>query len=243
MRTLIYSHLYQRPGAAPERIASLREMLGLWYDHLRGPGNYAGDVLLFTNVAGVERQGLKTLALANVPTDVRHAHMHRVLSYNDVPVGDYDVAMQMDLDILAVGDVNPLFPDDERLWAARSQLRTLDWVHAWTLLPRWQRAAYRLSGWRMREIGASACVVASATSAWERNFGAWARLIRAHGDNEPPYQADQSFLNLLVLKRTVPVVCWPAEAIRHRDWDDAAGARLLHFPGRRKEHIPRYRLV
>lgn len=243
MKTLIYSHLYQRPGAPPERISALREMLGLWFDHLRGPGQYASDVLVFTNVPGVERQGLKILPLENVPTDVRRAHMHRVLSYNEVPVRDYDVVMQMDLDILAVDDVNPLFPSDERLWAARSQLRTLEWVHAWTLLPRWRRAAYRLSGWRMRELGASACVVASATSAWERNFGAWARLIRAHGDGEPPYQADQSFLNLLVLKRTVPIVCWPPELIRHRDWDNAAGARLLHFPGRGKEHIPRYRRV
>jgi hypothetical protein len=240
MKTLIFSHLYQRPGAPPDRIAALVEMMSRWFDHLRGPGQFKGDVLLFTNIAGVKRPGLKLQPLEDVPADPRRAHMHRVLCYDRVPVRDYDVAMQMDLDILARDDVNRLFPSDERLWAARSQLRTLEWVHAWTLLPRWRRGLYRYSGWRMREMGASACVVASATSAWEKNFGAWARLIRAHGDREPPYQADQSFLNLLVLKRTVPIVCWPKELIRHRDWDTAQGAVLFHFPGRLKEQIPNY---
>jgi hypothetical protein len=242
MRTLIYSHLYQRPDAQPEQIAQLREMFALWFDHLRGPGQYAGDVLLFTNVDGMARPGLRLLPFNNVPTDVRRAHMHRVLCYDQVPIADYDVAMQMDLDILAVADVNPMFPRDGRLWAARSQLRTLEWVHAWTLLPRWRRAAYKLSGWRMREVGVSACVVASATSAWEKNFGTWARLIRDHGDRTPPHQADQSFLNLVRLKHAVPIESWQPEVIRHRDWGEP-GARLLHFPGRRKAHMQEYRRV
>lgn len=243
MKTLIYSHLYQRPGAAPERVDELRAMLKVWYEHLRGPGAFQGDVIVFSNVPGVDRPGLTVLPYTNVPADPRRAHLHRVLCYNEVPARMYDVAMQMDLDILAVGEVASLFPTDERLWAARSQWRTLQWEHAWTLLPRWRRALYRLSGWRMQEIGVSASVVASATSAWQKNFGAWARLIRQHGDREPPIQADQSFLNLLVLKRLVPVVRWPEELIQHGNWDVARGARLLHFPGRRKHEMPQYRLV
>ena len=243
MKTLIYSHLYQRSDAPPEKTAAYREMLTLWYEHLRGPGRYTGDVLLFTNVPELGRPGLLVRPLGDVPADPRRAFLHRVLTYGDVPAGEYDVAMQMDLDVLAIDEVEPLFPRDERLWAAPSNLRTLDWRHTWPLLARWRRAFHRLSGWRMREPGVSACVVASATSSWERNFGAWARLIRAHGDRPIPRQSDQSFLNLLYLKGSVPMACWPPEVIRHREWDHAAGARLLHFPGKRKQQMARYRLV
>jgi hypothetical protein len=243
MKTLIYSHLYERPGSSGAHAASLREMLDLWFNHLRGPGLYAGDILLFTNLQGLERPGLMLRPLRDVPTDAAQAFVQRVLTYQDVPVQGYDVAMQMDLDMLAVDDVNPLFPRDDRLWAAPSDLRMLDWRHAWTLMPRWRRAVHKLSGWRMAETGASACVVASAAATWERNFGAWARAIRTHGDRPLPRQSDQSFLNLLLLNRTVPIACWPAELIRHRDWDQAVHARLLHFPGRRKEHMQKYRKV
>jgi hypothetical protein len=242
MKTLIYSHLYQRPGP-PGRAGALRELLGLWFDHLRGPGLYAGDILLFTNVTGLERPGLMVRPLREVPTDPSHAFLQRVLTYQEVPVNGYDVAMQMDLDMLAVADINPLFPRDDRLWAAPSDLRILDWRHTWTLIPRWRRAVHKLTGWRMSEMGASACVVASATSTWERNFGAWARAIRAHGTRPLPRQSDQSFLNLLLLNRAVPMACWPADVIQHRDWDQAVHARLLHFPGRRKEQMQQYRRV
>jgi hypothetical protein len=243
MRTLIYAQLYERPGASGEQVSGLLEMLGLWYDHLRGPGQYSGDVLLFTNVAGVQRPGLRLFPLKAVPANNRRAQMHRVFCYENVPARSYDAAMQLDLDILAVGDVNTLFPTDQRLWAARSRLRTLDWRHAWTLLPRWRRAAYKLTGWRMREMGASSCVVASATSTWERNFGPWARLVRAHGDREPPGLGDQSFLNLLLLNRSVPIACWQPDLIRHDGWDNSPNAVLLHFPGRAKEQMQRYRRV
>jgi hypothetical protein len=200
-------------------------------------------VLLFTNVPELERPGLMLRRLRHVPADPRRAFLERVLTYSEVPAHDYDVAMQMDLDVLAVDDVSPLFPHDDRLWAARSDLRTLDPRHTWALIPLWRQALHKLSGWRMRELGVSACVVASATATWERNFGAWAALIRAHGDRPLPRQADQSFLNLLFLKRSVPIACWSSDVIRHRDWDRAGRARLLHFPGRRKQHMERYRRV
>jgi hypothetical protein len=243
MKTLIYSHLYVRPGASHERTAALRESLDLWLNHLRGPGRYAGDILLFTNDPEVTRPGLILRPIHNVPMDPQHAFLQRVLTYQEVPAADYDVAMQMDLDILAVDDVNPLFPHDERLWAARSDLATLDWRHAWTLIPLWRRLIHKCSRWRMSEQGVSACLVASASSTWERNFGAWARAIRAHGDRPLPRQADQSFLNLLFLEGTIPMASWPAELIRHRDWDQAVQARLLHFPGSRKAQMQRFRKV
>ncbi len=37
MRTLIFSHLYHRPGSPPAATAALRETLAVWLDHLRGP--------------------------------------------------------------------------------------------------------------------------------------------------------------------------------------------------------------
>ena len=156
MKTLIFTHLYQRPDTTAESLARLRGLLDLWLDHLRGPGKYTGDIILFTNLERIERDGLLLRPMPNVPVDQRRAHMHRILCYDLVPAGDYDVALQADLDVLAVDDVNPLFPKDESLWAAPSDLLMLEWRHAWTLLPKWQRAAYKLTGWRMAEPGASA---------------------------------------------------------------------------------------
>lgn len=244
MRTLIFSHLYLRPGGTGHSLSALRDMLQVWLEHLRGPGRYTGDVLLLSNVPGIGLPGLNVEPLPHVPADSRRAFMHRILAYDRVPIRDYDVAMQTDLDVLAVDDVYPLFPKDEQLWASPSDLRTLEWRQAWTLLPKWRRGLHKLTRWRMNELGASACVVASATSAWERNFGSWARLIREHGERPAPHFADQSFLNLLFLTKTVPIARWPRDVIVHQSWEERLGAaRLLHFPGARKAHMPQFRLV
>jgi hypothetical protein len=243
MKPLIFTHLYQRPGIAASPIAELTSTIDNWLAHIRGPGRYTGDVILFTNIQGIGHPDLTVLPFDGVPADARRAHLHRALSYHLVPVHEHDVAMQMDLDILAINDVNPLFPTDTRLWAAPSDACTLDWRHAWTLLPRWRRGIHKLFRWRMSELGVSACVVASATSTWEKNFGAWARVIQEHGDRPVPHLADQSFLNYLYLVRRVPMTRWSPELIRHRDWDTAVGARLLHFPCSRRAHLQDYLLV
>ena len=127
--------------------------------------------------------------------------------------------------------------------AAAATLRELLGCHAWTLLPKWRRAVHKFSGWRMNESGVSASVVGSATTAWEKNFGAWARLIRKHGDRPVPHFSDQSFLNVLFLKRTVPITPWSRELIVHQHWEQTPGACLMHFPGGQKKHIPRFRKV
>ena len=243
MKTLIFSHLFERPGMPEESKAQLRSLVLLWYEHLRGPGKYSGDLLLFSSVRGVERPGLTVQAFREVPADPRRAFLVRALWYDHVPARDYDVAMQLDLDVLAVSDINDMLPRDERLWAAPSDLRMLDWRHAWTLLPRWRRAVHKFSGWRMDERGVSASVMASATTAWERNFGAWARLIRNHGDRPIPGLSDQSFLNLLLMKRRVPMTSWSRDLIVHQNWEQFPNACLLHFPGARKAEIPRFQKV
>jgi hypothetical protein len=95
----------------------------------------------------------------------------------------------------------------------------------------------------MKELGVSASVVASATTTWEKNFGAWARLIRNHGDRPLPHLGDQSFLNLLLLNRTVPITPWSRKLIVHQNWEQTPDACLMHFPGRRREHMPRFQKV
>jgi hypothetical protein len=86
-------------------------------------------------------------------------------------------------------------------------------------------------------------VVVSATSVWERNFGAWARLIRDHGERPVPHFSDQSFLNFLFVKGHVPTASWPRELVVHVDWERAQDACLMHFPGDRKAHIARLQKV
>ena len=240
MKPLIFSHLYQRPGAPSEPIEALTELLGVWLDHLRGPGAYAGDVILFTNVAGISRPDLIVRSFEGVPADIGRGHMHRALSYRIVPAREYDVVMQMDLDLLAVDDIHRLFPTDRQLWAAPSDACTLDWRHAWTLLPRWRRAFHKLSGWRTHEPGVSACLIASASDTFEKNFGAWARVMEEHGDRELPHLSDQSFLNLVYFKRIVPMARWSPTLIRHQKWETAVGACLLHFPCSRRPQLQNF---
>jgi hypothetical protein len=243
VRRLVFTHLYERPGAERQPAGALEDTLDIWLDHLRGPGQYSGDIILFTNVDGFAPAGVTVREYPGVPADPRRAHVHRALSYQLVPIEHYDVAMQMDLDLLAVDDVNQLFPTDTKLWAAPSDAAALDWRHAYTLLPRWRRWSHRFSGWRMGDPGVSACVVASKTSVWDQNFGAWARAIRAHGDRPLPHMSDQSFLNLIFFRQLVEMDRWPPRLIRHRDWDAAVGACLFHFPCSRREHMPRFRVV
>jgi hypothetical protein len=240
MKPLIFSHFYERPGASSEPNQALKDTLDIWLDHLRGPGAYEGDVILYTNVAGIRWPDLIVRPFDGVPADPRRAHLHRALSYRIVPVQQYDVVMQMDLDLLAVDDINPLFPTDRQMWAAPSDACTLDWRHAWTLLPRWRRRFHKLFGWRTHELGVSACVVASAAETFEKNFGAWARVIEEHDDREIPHLADQSFLNLVYFKRLVPMTRWDPTLICHQNWEAAVGARVLHFPCSRRSEMQRF---
>src|SRR4029450_8985985 len=85
MKSLIFTHLYQRPGAPQQATSALEQTLDMWLDHLRGPGCYSGDVILFTNVDGIKRDGLILCSYPNVPADPRRAHVHRALSYRLVP--------------------------------------------------------------------------------------------------------------------------------------------------------------
>ena len=96
MRALVYSHLYELPATTPERRGALRSMLTLWYDHLRGPGRFNGDVLLFTNAADVPVRDVRVRPIRDALHDPGHAFLNRVLAFEDVPVRDYDVAIQMD---------------------------------------------------------------------------------------------------------------------------------------------------
>jgi hypothetical protein len=154
MRTLIFSHLYHRPGSPPAPLAALLATLDMWLDHLRGPGRYTGDVLLFTNVTGIERPELIVRPFENVPADARQAYLHRVLSYREVPVQNYDVAMQMDLDLLTVDDINPLFPQDTRLWAARrGDARLASRLDAAAALGARTAQAFQVAHERARRIG------------------------------------------------------------------------------------------
>ena len=125
----------------------------MWLDHLRGPGQYRGDVILFTNIDGMAREGVTQRPYPNVPTDARCAHVDRVLSYYIVPVEQYEVGHADGHYLLTVADINQSFPTDEKLWAAPSDAATLDCRHAYPRLPRLRRWTQRFSGWRTSELG------------------------------------------------------------------------------------------
>jgi hypothetical protein len=144
--------------------------------------------------------------------------------------------------LLAVRDINPLFPRDTS-YGPRPPTRQRSITATPGRCCRSGPPGTQVLRLAIDEPGVSACAVASATSTWEKNFGAWARLIRAHGPRKIPRLADQSFLNLLYFTQRVPMVRWPAEAICHCDWEAATDARLLHFLCSRRVHMSSYRIV
>lgn len=227
-KTLIYSFLALDP--AESYIGHpLTEMLDLWHRHLRGPGRYTGDIILFTNCEHLALPGIRTLPFAGWAHEARNFFHARVLNHVNVPANDYDVVLQTDLDILAVNDVSPLFQLDSPFRAAASGLNLYDARHVGNArqfpFDFWRKW---LPGQHARR-GVSACVFACQGTQWTPCMSAWSRLTRQH-QHKPLAYSDQTILNLAYARRSFPIRSFPPSYILHRDWGIHPDTILLHFP-------------
>ncbi len=228
MRSLIYSYLGLTADPA-ESPASLIEMYDLWWKHLRGPGRYEGDIILFSNLPGLERPGVHIRPIEHhgkTPDDVYYA---RVRNYPSVPAADYDVVLQTDLDILAVNDVAPLFQLTAPFQAATSGLALFHPGHLGNArhFP-WDSWRRFLPGTR-RRLGVSASVFACAGPQWNTCMGCWTELVDRH-QHKPLMYHDQTLLNLAYARQAIRIHPYPASYIRHQDWALHPDAILWHFP-------------
>lgn len=228
MKTLIYSYLglTTDPDEASE---PLIEMYDLWWRHLRGPGRYQGDIILFSNLPGLERPDVQVrpiLTLSHIPDELFYA---RVQNYPSVPASAYDVVLQTDLDVLAIRDVAPLFQLTTPFQAATSGLPLFHAGHLGNArnfpMDFWRRY---LPGAQHR-LGVSASVFACAGAHWSVYMRRWAELVNRYRSRALPFH-DQTLLNLAYARQTFPIQPYPVHYIRHQDWASHPEAILWHFP-------------
>ncbi len=242
MRRLVYSYSITRSTTGGHAPQVVERMVDLWVRSLRGAGNFRGDVLLFTDRPDVRLSGVMTYPLTLPQVELKHLWLTRVTNYKALPYREYDTLMHVDLDTVCVNDINDLFATTAELRAAPSNLLLFAPQHVWRFLNRGQRIWYRWFSPRRLEKGVSACVFSCASSAWEANMGVWARAIEEHRNDPTPDLGDQSYLNLLLLRRTIPIRVYSREEIQHKDWSFSPRARIMHFPGlaNRLELMNRY---
>ncbi len=207
-------------------------MLELWYRHLRGPGEYTGDICLFTNMENLPFKDIIKINVDMSTLDMRKFWCERVVRYDRVPSKDYDVVLHYDMDILAVGDVNPMFPSesDDRFWTASSLFPVHHWWNAGDFLSKYQYWYYnKVSPWR-KVTGYSAAVFGCRSVHWRDYMSKWAGLIKSH-TGKMPRLGDQSFLNLAASKQLFPIKSYPLDVLMQTGWEVTEKSRLLHFAG------------
>lgn len=217
MRKLIYSFLY-KDGVSPHSAADLQDMAEIWEASLRGPGRFTGDIKLLEPTTF--HQGFpKTTA--------------RVTSYEAVPFPDYDAVLHIDLDAIAVGDVNTLFPTDDRFWVAPSNLRTIEPFHTLNITSSTEQFLRKIISSRARGLGISASIFSARSSVFPEYMRKWDAITRAlHGKLENPMSVeDQGYLNVLYLRHSIPFHVYDREVIQHKDHKLTKRARIFHFAG------------
>ena len=236
---IIYSTLCALEGASSAQLEPMLEMAAMWAAHLRGPGRFAGRIILLTNLPQLRIDGVDAIATPFRAAQRRELFLERVRHFRHVPVQPADQVVQLDLDALAIAPLEAVF-DRIRpgtLMAARSGYSPLAHQHAGSLMTRRERWSYRLRGWYHR-AGVSACVTACDGRTWPRVMRRWSAAMRARGRGRPaPELGDQSFLNFLFVTGAAPIARLPRRLIYHArrpgvplNDPDAARATIVHFP-------------
>jgi len=232
MKTLVTICLYQfaTEANATRGYASL-DVYRMWLRHLRTLGQYQGDVLVFTNLDLPADDGVRTEAFAADPKNHREVCFCRVLERDRYPYQQYDVILSMDVDILTVAPLAPMFPSDDRFWVSPSNLRILDKQHAWHYLTPLQKLRYRFSpAWS--ELGVSSCLLCARTESWEGHMKVLGQRIQdERAKHRPGMLHDQAHLNSLYLRDRNRFAVYPRSWIQHHSYSRDEECILWHFPG------------
>jgi hypothetical protein len=232
MSKLIYSFLYV-VAESPHKLDELREMASLWAQTIRGEGRFTGDILLLTNL-DIRRSEFGTKIIDMPVQAALNRHTHRILRFREIPFQNYDSIMHIDLDTIAVADVNPMFATDHRLWVAPSNLPTICDFHGKELINPAEHVFWRAVSRRARGLGISACIYSMRSDVFPRVMDRWSRTIhrlsRRAADPLTANLSDQAYLNCVYLRHRIPVRIYGREEIQHRDYKITSKTRLLHFP-------------
>lgn len=231
MRTLVYSFLYSASDtiSVPD---ALVQMAQTWVRSLREAACYSGDIMLLTN-RQIEITGCHT-ELIDVPaTSSLKRTTDKVLLWDKVPYHDYDSVMFMDLDMVAVADISPMFATDT-MRVAPSNHSTLWDFHVGRLLP---KIEVKVRSWLRPDIvssGISSCLFSLSSKEFPLVMSRWQHTIltmsRGLTDADKKYFGDQSYLNCLYFRRKVEVCPYERHEVQHNNHVIGPGTRVLHFP-------------
>lgn len=155
----------------------------------------------------------------------------RIFNHAEVPAEKYDSVLQLDIDIIAVKDIEPLFPRGNAMWVTWSNFGALGWEHARHIMPRWRYGLYRLNPKTRHTPGVSACFVGCKGEHYHDYLERWTRLMRDGEAKYPtPHLREQSYLNLAWLKSLFPMEIVGRDKFQHGGQSLNDGVRMWHFP-------------
>lgn len=230
-RKLITSLVYFFPNADECTRSNILGMLDIWAKHIRGTGCFDGDVIVYSNDDSVSHPLVEVAPFNNVCEDVKEMFLQRIMNYEAVQEGNYDSILNLDLDILAVSDINDLFVNTSTLHAATSQMQVSHPRHAghfMSLLERWYSLRFHPVG---RKLGVNCCAFSCSGSGWHETMSDWCKVIDSLGGVKAKLPlGDQTTLNQALLKNTFPIKRYPQNWIHHSNWKMTDDVKLWHFP-------------
>ncbi|XZE54240.1 hypothetical protein SH139x_000194 [Planctomycetaceae bacterium SH139] len=231
MNSLIVATVYEFSDGAKSRLADYSPMIDLWARHLRGPGQFEGDIKLITNSPKLAPDGVGIIEFSEECKDVVDLFSQRILNLEEMDFGNYDRVLHLDLDILSVNSVEPLFACDERLHVASSQMDVAHVLHAGYQMKAWKRGIVRWLSPAGRARGANCCAVSFHTLHQQTALRPWCDTIRQFSRFPPrPPLGDQTMLNLAIYLEHCAVSRYPLGWVQHSNWRQSDEAILWHFP-------------
>lgn len=215
-----------------------RELCRMSVKSLRSAGQYAGDVIVFS-----DKDFRVDAKVVVVPpeTDWQRQCSARMTLGLTLPLDDYDAILYADTDVLFLADVSPLF-EDMQFMRAMSEPHAMGYHHPANghLTVEEQRDA------KLNAINAG--VVAGGREAFRAALRVWLEVYQTPVANT--HFRDQSSLNAAVYRGLIPFKHYPREVVAPFEWVRDARTRFqqleramlpvpaLHFWGTTKEWMP-----
>lgn len=241
MKTAVVALAYRMPGASPNDQDGVLRMLSMWASHLRGPGSYQGDVLILTNIERLQIPDVRQLRMNHVCKSIPEVQLAKVLGYEAVPHAKYDSILFLDIDILCVSNLDPLFATDEQLWATHSGIHLLDPRHAGHFVSRPNRMMQKCVPKYWKRMGINTCAFSCKAELWPKYMGMWAQVAERYrtknaGRSSFPL-GDQTVLNYVYYQEQLPISRYPKQWIQHSGWSSDADVKLWHFPTHNRREV------
>jgi hypothetical protein len=217
-------------------------MFDLWYRHLRSEGGYHGRIAVLTNLDGLDGYDVDILSVDTSDMTNRDVRMCKVTRFQQICTYDVDSILYLDLDILVVSDIRPLFAGGDALNTAHSNWNVLHRRHCLNHIIHRPGLLPLLVSRRSLHRGVSSSVFSATGRRYPEYMDRWSswihRLEPMVRDRRYGCLADQSYLNLLYLEGDVPMRRYQPGQVLHRNWQQNPDAVVWHFPG----HPPEERI-